>query len=47
MNEKEARPNILTAFADNWGLYAIAYQPHESDNSINHLITIRCKHTLH
>ena len=38
MNEKEARPNILYAFADDWGRYASAYRPHEDANSINHLI---------
>ena len=38
MNEKETRPNILFAFADDWGRYASAYRPHEDDNSINHLI---------
>lgn len=32
------KPNILFAFADDWGRYASAYAKHEGPNSINHLI---------
>ena len=31
-------PNIVFAFADDWGRYASAYRPFERDNSINALI---------
>ena len=31
-------PNILFAFADDWGRYASAYRPFEGENSINSLI---------
>ena len=30
------RPNIVFAFADDWGRYASAYAPHESQGSANH-----------
>ena len=32
------RPNIVFAFADDWGRYASAYAPFEGSNSLNHLI---------
>lgn len=32
------KPNILFAFADDWGRYASAYAQHEGPNSLNHLI---------
>ncbi|PCJ60537.1 MAG: sulfatase [Planctomycetota bacterium] len=32
------KPNILFAFADDWGRYASAYAEHEGEKSINHLI---------
>ena len=32
------KPNIVFAFADDWGRYASAYAPHEGDSSINHLL---------
>ena len=32
------RPNILFAFADDWGRYARAYAEHEGTNSLNELI---------
>ncbi|MCB9157039.1 MAG: sulfatase [Caldilineaceae bacterium] len=32
------RPNIVFAFADDWGRYASAYRPHEGPNSLNQLI---------
>lgn len=32
------KPNILFAFADDWGRYASAYAPHEGPNSLNRLI---------
>ena len=32
------QPNILFAFADDWGRYASAYQRIEGPNSLNHLI---------
>ena len=35
MNKK---PNILFAFADDWGRYASAYEKHEGENSINAVI---------
>ena len=31
-------PNILFAFADDWGRYASAYRPFEGENAINALI---------
>ena len=33
-----AKPNILFAFADDWGRYARAYAEHEGANSLNELI---------
>jgi len=39
---EEKRPNILFAFADDWGRYASAYAKHEGPNSINAVI-----HTPH
>lgn len=33
-----AKPNIVFAFADDWGRYASAYARYEGPNSINHLI---------
>lgn len=33
------KPNILFAFADDWGRYASAYAQHEGPNSLNHLIS--------
>lgn len=32
------RPNIVFAFADDWGRYASAYRPHEGADSLNQLI---------
>lgn len=32
-------PNIIFAFADDWGRYASAYAAHEGPSSINHLIS--------
>ena len=32
------KPNIVFAFADDWGRYASAYRPYEEANSLNHLI---------
>lgn len=32
------RPNILFAFADDWGRYASIYAEHQGKNSLNHLI---------
>src|SRR5210317_777410 len=32
------RPNIVFAFADDWGRYASAYAAHEGEQSVNHLI---------
>ena len=32
------KPNILFAFADDWGRYARAYAEHEGENSLNELI---------
>ena len=32
------RPNIVFAFADDWGRYASAYRPFEGESSINGLI---------
>ena len=37
-DEKMKRPNILFAFADDWGRYASAYRRFESENSLNNLI---------
>ena len=34
----ESRPNILFAFADDWGRYASAYAAHEGEHSLNTLI---------
>ena len=34
-------PNILFAFADDWGRYASAYRPFEGENAINALIDTR------
>jgi len=36
--ETELRPNIVFAFADDWGRYASAYRQFESNRSINQLI---------
>ena len=32
------QPNIVFAFADDWGRYASAYRPFEGPNSLNQLI---------
>lgn len=31
------KPNIIFAFADDWGRYASAYRPFEGPNSLNQL----------
>ena len=35
----EAKPNIVFAFADDWGRYASAYVEHQTTNNLNELIT--------
>ncbi len=37
-DEEKTRPNIVFAFADDWGRYASAYAPYEGQNSLNALI---------
>ena len=37
-DEEKTRPNIVFAFADDWGRYASAYRAYEGDNSLNALI---------
>ena len=32
------QPNIVFAFADDWGRYASAYAPHEGEGCLNELI---------
>ena len=38
MPEHDSRPNILFAFADDWGRYASAYAAHEVPRSVNNLV---------
>lgn len=38
MSTQSRRPNILFAFADDWGRYASAYRQFEDENSLNQLI---------
>ena len=34
----DQRPNILFAFADDWGRYASIYRSFQAENSLNNLI---------